>query len=189
MFSFILRFIENLFHNLTFYFQNPLTTIILLLFTINAVFGRYYYGNEPTPRRQYYDQRYDNYYLDNRRPSFPMRDSSRQQYQRSPSFRDSRFTSFRDSRFPRFRDFKRDEPNINRPLPIPLKDAIRYVRQYGPHADMLRAKEEETRNYKFSDAVDHFRNKNKRSETPKCQRRKGDPSKCYVFTLKSFSCF
>uniref|UniRef100_A0A7M5V2Y7 Uncharacterized protein n=1 Tax=Clytia hemisphaerica TaxID=252671 RepID=A0A7M5V2Y7_9CNID len=142
--------------------MNSLCTIILFVCVINAVFGRYYYDNDRAPWKQYNEKR------DDRQPSFLTRDSFRQDNEHFPRLQDSRFA--------RFHDFRKEEPNPNRPLPIPLKDAIRYVRQYGPHADMLRAKEKKVMNYKFSDAVNHFRNKNKRSEEPKCQRRTGDPT-------------
>ena len=32
----------------------------------------------------------------------------------------------------------RRDPHYYRPLPLPLKDALRYVETYGPHADVLR---------------------------------------------------
>eukprot|EP00111_Clytia_hemisphaerica_P019641 TCONS_00057945-protein len=129
--------------------MNSLKTILLLC-VVNAAFGRYYHDNVRSPQRQYYEQR----------------DKDKNPFESNiplPSDFDDDVTD----------QLKHDDPHHYRPLPLPMKDAIRYVRKYGRHAESLRKFEDELRRLPRSHVMlDQLRNE-KRSPF-KCQTRPKD---------------
>jgi len=68
-------------------------------------------------------------------------------------------------------DSESDEPHKYRPITLPLKDAIRYVRKYGPQAQTLQRLDEEVRNRRLSYARKMFL---KAKEEMHCHARPDD---------------
>ena len=81
---------------------------------------------------------------------------------------------------------KHSDQNHYRPLPLPMKDAIRYVRKYGRHAESLRKYEDELRKLPKSRVMfDHFRNE-KRSSS-KCGTKPKDKGRKKGAVVKSMN--
>jgi len=117
--------------------MNSVFSVVLLVLFINAAFSRW-------------------------------TDDAEEDYYRRRSFRDSMRNKFMDTRrIPLPSDYdevsdsqvfdsEHDDPHKYRPITLPLRDAIRYVRKYGPQAQKLQRLDDDFKNRRFSDARKMF---------------------------------
>eukprot|EP00111_Clytia_hemisphaerica_P019640 TCONS_00057940-protein len=140
--------------------MNLVISIILLAFCINTTFSRW--TN---------DEVVDDYYRER-----SLRDSMRRQFMDARKIPlPSDYDEVSDSA-QIVNSQRDDDPHRYRPITLPLRDAIRYIRKYGPQAQTLQRLDDEVRNLRFSDPRKMFLQE-KRGEKH-CHARPDDKKPC-----------